>query len=143
MFRTALLTAATVAALPTLSLAADRWESQVRLQMLAAVAVSLTQGYTLRDDVQVGSLRQGQSTSFTFTASEGQQYMVVANCDADCRDVDLVVSEPDGREFADRDATDLALVKLGSGHTGTHRITVSMPHCQANPCRFGLALLTK
>ncbi len=144
MFRTALLTAATIAALPLTGFADDRWITDVRVRMLAAVFVNAPQGYALRDEMQVGSLYQGQATSYTFTAREGSDYMVVANCDSDCGDVDVVVSEPDGREVvADRDNTNLAVVKLPGGHPGTHRITVSMPGCRVNPCRFGLGLFTR
>lgn len=143
MSRTALVAAAVVIALP-LSLRADQWDAQVRLQMLGTAVGAIANGYTLADRMEVGSLRDGGTRSFTVNVRAGVQYLLVANCDADCDDVDLVLSERDGREIAaDRRDNDLAIVAVPAGHPGAHTVTVSMASCRSNPCRFGLGLFTR
>jgi hypothetical protein len=147
MFRNALLrtAAATVAAV---SLApavarADQWDTQVRIQMIGAIGVAAANGYALREQLQVGALRQGQAMVYDIEFSRDRDYVLVANCDADCSDVDLILTEPDGREVvADRDNDDSAVLTIPASHKGAHKLRVSMASCSRGPCRFGLGVFT-
>jgi hypothetical protein len=144
MFRSALLAASVAAILPIGLSAADRWEDQVRAQMVGAVVGAAFNGYQMRHDLEVGSLRDGGTATFELNLREGVQYMLVAACDVDCDDVDLILRESNGREtVADRGLDDVAVIVIPAGHTGSHRVTVSMADCNANPCRYGLGLFTR
>jgi len=148
MFRNALLrtAAATVAAVSLAPAAAraDQWQNQVRIQMIGAVGVAAAHGFALREEVQLGVLRQGQAMVYDIDFSRYRDYVLVANCDADCGDVDLVLTEPDGREvIADRDADDQAVLLVPASHKGDHKLRVSMANCRRGPCRFGLGVFTK
>jgi IS4 transposase len=142
MFRSILFTLGVVALVPAAA-RADQFDSQVRVQMFATAISSAADGWRLNERMQVGALRQGYFTTYTFTTNENVRYRLVANCDADCNDIDISVTEPDGREIAwDRRSGDLAVVDI-SGHQGTHTIKVSMASCGVGPCRFGLGVFTR
>jgi hypothetical protein len=142
MFRNILFTLGVVALVPAAA-RADQFDSQVRVQMFATAISSAADGWRLSERLQVGALRQGYYTTYTLTTNENVSYRLVANCDSDCSDIDISVTEADGREIAwDRRSGDLAVVDL-SGHRGTHTIKVSMASCSVGPCRFGLGVFTK
>jgi hypothetical protein len=144
MFRHALIaaTAATVAIMPTAA-HADRFENQVRAQMLGRLAVAASGGFSLTDPVQFGQLRQGQTMTYTLTLDRNREYIVAASCDTDCRDLDISLSEPNGIEsIADRGADDQPSFVV-RGHGGTHTIRVTMAHCAVGPCRFGVGIFGK
>lgn len=144
MFRRSFLAAAALVAILPASVRADQWENQVRIQMIGALGVAASHGYALRERMQIGSLRQGQWTVYDIDFSRSRDYVLVANCDADCSDVDLVLTEPDGREVvADRGVDDQAVLTIPSSHKGPHKLRVSMASCGRGPCRFGLGVFTK
>jgi hypothetical protein len=144
MFRRSFVAAAALVAILPATVRADQWENQVRVQMIGAAGVAAAHGYALRQRVQIGSLRQGQSMVYDIDFSRYRDYVLVANCDADCRDVDLVLTEPDGREvLADRLLDDQAVLTVPSSHKGSHKVRVSMASCGRGPCRFGLGVFTR
>jgi hypothetical protein len=144
MFRRSFVAAAALVAILPAAVRADQWENQVRIQMIGAVGVAASHGYALRERVQIGALRQGQSMVYDIDFSRYRDYVLVANCDADCSDVDLVLTEPDGREtLADRGFDDQAVLVVPASHKGMHRVRVSMASCGRGPCRFGLGVFTK
>src|SRR5689334_8189436 len=117
MFRSALVALATVALVPAAA-RADQYDNQVRVQMIATALGNVADGFTLAVPLQIGGLRQGEYTTYTLTMNGSQRYRLVANCDNDCGDIDISVTEPDGREIAwDRRDGDLAVVDI-SGHPG-------------------------
>ena len=142
MFRTVALALATLALVPTAA-RADQYDSQVRVQMFATAIGAVADGFTLRVPMQIGGLRQGDYTTYTLTMEGNVRYRLVANCDNDCSDIDISVTEPDGREIAwDRRDGDLAVVDI-SGHPGPHTVKVSMAGCRLGPCRFGLGVFAR
>jgi hypothetical protein len=144
MFRRSFIAAAALVAVVPSAVRADQWETQVRVQMIGAVGVAASHGYALREQVQLGSLRQGQAMVYNIDFSRYRDYVLVANCDADCGDVDLVLTEPDGREvLADRAFDDQAVLLVPASHKGDHKLRVSMANCRRGPCRFGVGVFTK
>ena len=135
MFRSALVALATIALGPAAA-RADQYNNQVRVQMFATALGNVADGFTLAVPLQTGGLRQGEYTTYTLTMNGSQRYRLVANCDNDCGDIDIAVTEADGREIArcpgDRRDGDLAVVDI-SGHPGNHTVKVSMAGCAADP----------
>ena len=90
--------------------------------------------YALREQVRIGALRQGQAMVYDIDFSRYRDYVLVANCDADCGDVDLVLTEPDGREVvSDRAFDDQAVLLVPASHKGDHKLRVSMANCGPRP----------
>jgi hypothetical protein len=145
MLRHALIATATAAAIAITPAAAraDRFQDQVRAQMIGRLAAAAAGGFTLTDPVQFGALRDGQTMTYTLTLDRNRDYILAASCDTDCTDLDISLSEPDGREsVADRGASDQPAVVV-RGHGGTHTIRVTMARCGVGPCRFGLGVFGK
>jgi type II secretory pathway pseudopilin PulG len=139
-----MLVTALALTVPVAMSAQDRWEAQVRAQMVGVGITAATQGYRLNERLLVGSLRNGHVASLDLTFQRGVDYLLVATCDADCDDVDLVLREDDGREIAaDRDSTDLPVLRVPGGHPGLHRLNISMASCSASPCRYSVAIFTR
>ena len=142
MFRSILFTLGVVALVPAAA-RADQYDNQVRFQMFATAASTAADGFTMAVPLQIGSLRQGRYTTYTLTTDPNRSYRLVVNCDSDCSDVDISVTEPDGREIAwDRRSGDLAVADF-SNHHGAHTVKVSMASCRVGPCRFGLGVFSK
>jgi hypothetical protein len=145
MFRNALLATATAAAVAVAPTAAhaDRYENQVRAQMIGRFAAVAVGGFAPTDPVQFGALREGQVMTYTLTLDPNREYIIAGSCDTDCRDLDISLSEPDGREsVADRGADDQPTIVV-RGHGGPHTIRVSMASCSVGPCRYGLGIFGK
>jgi hypothetical protein len=145
MFRNALLVTATAVAVAIAPSAAqaDRYEDQIRAQMIGRFAAVAVGGFAPTDPVQFGALRQGQVMTYTLTLDRNREYIIAGSCDTDCRDLDISLSEPDGREsVADRNADDQPTIVV-RGHGGPHTIRVSMANCSVGPCRYGVGVFGK
>jgi hypothetical protein len=143
--KTKLMIAAVLAIVAPLALhAQDRWENQARGEMRRVLNFAADRGFSLTRQYYKGTLKEGQYQDLTVTLSKGRDEVLVAVCDADCRDVDIALLEADGREIAaDRDDSDLAIVQVPDGHPGAHRVRVSMAHCRVAPCRFEIGLISR
>src|SRR5690349_17389179 len=86
MFPTFAFALATLALVPAAA-RADQYDDQVRVQMLATALGNVAGGFSLAVPLQIGGLRQGQSTTYTLTMNDRQRYRLVANCDNDCGDI--------------------------------------------------------
>lgn len=140
----ALLVASLVAVASATGIASDRWSDQVRLQMIGVALTAVGGGYSLDDDLEVGSLHEGSSTTFSLRVAKSGSVVLVGSCDADCSDVDLVLLGPDGREIAaDREADDVPIIEVPVSHRGSLSVRVEMASCSRGPCRFGLGLFSK
>jgi hypothetical protein len=140
--RTLFVAAALVATLPS-AVRADQWDAQVRVKMLRAVASAAPHGFGLRHPLTVGQMRQGQAITYDITFAPSTEYILVGNCDYDCGDLDIIVTEPDGRELvADRRFDAQAVVSIPPSHTGAHKVRVRMAACSSGPCRFALGVFT-
>jgi hypothetical protein len=136
---------ALLAALVPASLdAQDRWETQVRNQMIEITDRAHSAGFSRTSQYYYGRLRQGQSETINLTFATGREYMVIAACDSDCPDVDLSLYEGDGQLFgSDLRSDAFPIVVVPTGHSGTHPVKVSMARCDANPCRYEIAVFTR
>jgi len=114
----------------------DRWERQVRAQLERAKA-------SLGTKARVGTLDTGESESFTLTLQAGVSYTVVGTCDEDCERLGLVLSDLSSHDLAaDRTSENAPVVRFVPRETAAYRVKVVMERCRANPCRYGVALLT-
>jgi hypothetical protein len=109
-----------------------------KIQEFAATA----SGYTLRPDLEVGSLQSGRQMLFPVELAVGADYMVVGFCDADCTDMDLTVLDPFGEEMESDllpDAQPILMVRPEV--RGMFQIRVDMVGCESEPCAFAVGIL--
>lgn len=74
-----------------------------------------------------GRLAQNGTQVTNIDAPGGDLYFVGA-CDENCRDVDLIVRDPSGREIG-RDFSDVPMVAVAGAAAGRYTLEVSMADC--------------
>jgi hypothetical protein len=90
-----------------------------------------------------GYLDEGGEDTWTFNFPGGNSYDIIAVCDEDCSDVDLEVLDEDGDSVAsDYQVDDVAEVSFSTRKGERYTIKVKMYECSAEPCYFGLGILT-
>jgi hypothetical protein len=123
---------------------ADRWQDQVKAQMVVAVAAMGLNSYQL-DLFREGQLDEGTYHRWTLNVGSDQSriYKIVAACDDDCADIDLELYETDGTKVDEDTRRDsLPVVTVPYGHTGNHTLKVTMYGCAVDPCRYGYAVFS-
>jgi hypothetical protein len=121
--------------------AQSRWESQVGEQLVTASRVFSERGFELTHDKYTGTLHQNEFEFLTVTLHAGTSYALVGVCDNDCRDLDLALFDPDGREVdADRKLDDAPVVVATPSVTGQYRVKVVMAQCATSPCFYGIGI---
>lgn len=121
--------------------AQDQWMQQVAAQLDAVVDALDTEGLTPAGDPHGGALGEGANEDLELELTAGS-YLIIGVCDADCSDLDLVLSA-DGDEIAsdyEPDDTPVLVVEVEEG--GTLTLTVQMAACSSGPCRYGIGVFT-
>jgi hypothetical protein len=123
---------------------AGRFTDQVREQLVAiGVLLGLGDNYEL-SSTYVNSLRDDRSNMLTMSLYRGRSYAIVAVCDQDCRDIDLLVyNENDQLVGKDIKADDKPMVGISPRWSGDFRVQVNMISCSASPCYYGVGLFGK
>ena len=123
---------------------ADRWQDQVKAQMVVAFTAMGLNSYQL-DLFREGQLDEGRYHSWSLNVGNDQNrtYKIVAACDQDCADIDLELFEPDGtRVDQDTRRDSLPVVTVPYGHVGNHTLRVTMYRCAIDPCRYGYGVFS-
>lgn len=119
----------------------DRWEQQVRTLLQRASNTTSSGGYVQTHDPYVGSLREGQNTSWTVRLNAGTEYRIVGVCDHDCSDVDLKLFNPAGTMVSeDVQTDDVPVLSVTPPATREYTVRAIMATCSANPCRYGVGV---
>lgn len=95
-------------------------------------------------DMIVGVLQAGDEVGLEIELVSGVEYMIMGVCDADCDDLDLTLTDPDGNEITSdalNDAYPVLLFTAPSG--GAHILWVTMYDCSVSPCSFGYKTFRK
>jgi len=70
--------------------------------------------------------------------------MLIAACDTDCSDVDLILYDANGNTVdSDFELDDFPIVSTTPGRDGVYRLEVQMVACSANPCRYAIQQFVK
>ena len=134
---------AAVAALVTTGAAVAQsaeYNRQLDVQLREARQLYLPAGQRLVRGPLGGSLEQGGSINYTFQFTRGVRYTVLGVCDNDCTDLDMVMTDPQGRQVAEDVLTDDKPVNsVTAAVSGRYRVRVSMASCSTEPCFFAIA----
>lgn len=80
-----------------------------------------------------GNLRQGRTQSHTIRLEAGKQYSFFADCERQCSNIDLTLTDSNGKTIKqDTDADDNPVFSWNTTQSGDYKLTVSMPACQAS-----------
>jgi hypothetical protein len=108
----------------------DQWSNQTSLDR-----------HSVRNFV-MGKLADDESDYWTFQLDRNVEYTIVGVCDRDCSDVDIIVTDEDGREVVrDTLVDDHPIVSFRPQFTGTYEIEVRMYSCNVSSyCYWGMGL---
>lgn len=82
-----------------------------------------------------GDLNDGQQRGDIVNLSPGGVYYVLGVCDNDCSDLDMVITDSNGREVgSDHLADDTPVVTINDGRGGAYQIQSIMAECSVEPC---------
>lgn len=87
-------------------------------------------------------LSQGQSSTATLDAKAGQTYTVFANCDVDCSNINLSITQGRNVLFSERGSADDPRFSWKSEQNGRVGITTEMVSCNDARCRTTLQVFS-
>lgn len=108
-----------------------------------------TEGYradprAFHTDMIVGVLEPGAEVGLEIDLEHGVEYMIMGVCDQDCEDLDLILTDPDGTEWASDALNDAyPVLVFTSPATGAYILWVTMYNCSVSPCSFGYKVFRK
>jgi S1-C subfamily serine protease len=89
----------------------------------------------------LGQAAQSASDSREVPLEKGVRYIITARCDADCHDVDLTLTDAQGKAVqSDADGDAFPTIGFVPEQTGVYRVGVRMSQCSDDPCVFGVAV---
>ncbi len=129
---------------PTVAIAGNRYEEQIRSQlMMAAIALGL-EDYQLFYDPYIDSLGANSEDRLTFTLKKGGTYAIVGVCDEDCSDIDLEIYDENGNSIAvDRGTDDYPMIQISPAWTGEFSLEVDMYSCSTSDCYYGIGVFSQ
>ena len=131
-----------VAPQPVAPVAGDQSPQAIILaQLQQAQGAFAQQGFQQIDQPFSGSLAQGQTWNVPASLFAGYDYRVLAVCDRDCADLDLVLYDPNGAVVSqDASTNSQPVVAAAPGYNGTFTVQVQMYNCSVAPCYYAVAL---
>jgi len=103
---------------------------------------STASGFTLLEDVEEGSLPQGDQAAFALVLLADVEYMIVGFCDDGCTNMDLAVLDPNDEEMeSDRLPDPQPILMLRPVDSGVYHVLVDMASCSTGPCGFAVGIL--
>jgi hypothetical protein len=128
--------AATLAAAP----AQAQLDPTVRTQLDSAAVLMQGQGHTLKQQPVGGTLGAGTQDTKQIQLAAGS-YVIVGTCDADCSDLDMVLTDSNGSAVdSDMETDDVPMLVVEVPANATYTLTVQMASCTTSVCHYGYAI---
>jgi hypothetical protein len=127
---------------PNATGAVNEWQTQVRVLLLArAVALDEVGSFQLSHEPEIGMLGDDSYELKSLQLEAGTLYALVAVCDEDCLDIDLVLFDENANVISsDLDADDMPIVLATPAWTGRFVLGISMRQCLRAPCYYGVGV---
>ncbi len=123
---------------------ADQYADQVNKELSEWDEIFHDEGFYETHEDFHDTLHAGKSGHYTLELDGGKTYKIVAVCDQDCGDIDLVAFDPYGNE-ADSDYADdkIPLLRFDVDRTAEYELRVDMVSCSDNPCYTAIAVYAR
>lgn len=123
---------------------ANQAEDDVRTNLQIYKLAGLADGWVETHNEKIGTLNHGGESILSINLKTRTSYKIVAVCDKDCRDLDLVLSDENNNEISrDKTTDNKPIVEVMPKWTGKFNLKVTMYHCNQNPCYFGVTVLAR
>ena len=119
--------------------AQNEHQDLVNTLLNAAERLARSSGYNSTHSRYNGQLREGQERTVTINLDRGTSYMIIAQCDGDCSDIDLWLYDENGN-LIDEDVLvdDTPIVEVTPLRSARFSIRVRMVSCNVEPCYYGI-----
>ena len=126
------------------SSSANPYQDQVDAQLeIARLALGLDD-YSSSHNNYTSALEGSGTETLTLDLDQGQTYSIVAACDEDCSDLDLVLYDDNGNEIdTDTGTDDFPVVEVTPAWSATFSLEVQMYNCSTTTCVYGVGVLSK
>jgi hypothetical protein len=122
----------------------DEFEKQVRQQIEKAGGELARQGFSLTHQIFTGDLKDAETENVIFELDATGTYVVLGVCDNDCKDLDLELLDPAGRQVdSDVEEDDAPVVAVSPARRERYTVRAIMADCTASPCRYGIGVFKK
>lgn len=96
-----------------------------------------SEGWSITGEAVVRTLTDDSSEDLTVSLSGGVNYGIIATCDEDCDDIDLMIYDEAGNELdSDTLADDYPVLNFRTPYSGDFRLRVRMYSCSVSPCYY-------
>lgn len=123
------------------AMAQNEHQNLVASLLDAAGDLARDNGYNSTHSRYYGDLNQGGEKTVTVDLDANTSYMIIAQCDTDCSDIDLWLNDENGN-LVDEDVLvdDTPIVEVTPIRSARFTIRTRMVTCDTNPCYFGIAV---
>ncbi|MEP3422034.1 MAG: hypothetical protein ABJN35_09895 [Erythrobacter sp.] len=127
------------AAAPTI--AQSTYEQQVNRLLNLTQNLANSRGFSSSHARYNGQLRNGQERTVTLDLSAGVSYMMVAQCDNDCSDIDMWLYDENGN-LIDEDVLvdDTPITEVTPIRNARFTLRTRMITCSVEPCYYGIGV---
>lgn len=119
--------------------AQSSYEQEVNRLLDLTRNIASSRGFNSTHSRYNGQLRQGGEERVTLDLNAGTSYMIVAQCDRDCSDIDLWLYDENGN-LIDSDVLvdDTPIVNVTPIRNARFSLRVGMISCSVQPCYYGI-----
>ncbi len=123
------------------ALAQNSHQDLVNSLLDAAEGLARNNGYNSTHSRYNGQLSEGQEKQVTIDLDAGTSYMIIAQCDGDCSDIDLWLYD-ENNNLIDEDVLDddTPIVEVTPIRNARFRIRTRMITCNVEPCYYGIGV---
>lgn len=123
---------------------ANELADDVRLQLQVYKLAGLSDGWIETHEEKFGILNHREINTYNINLKARTSYKIIALCDKNCQDLDLVLMDENNKEISRDASTDnIPIVEVIPKWTGRFNLKVSMYKCSQNPCFYGLTVLSR
>ncbi len=130
------------ASVPTV--AQSSYQQQVNRLLNLTQNIANSRGFSSSHSRYNGSLRNNQQETVTLNLNAGTSYMMVAQCDNDCSDIDMWLYDENGN-LIDSDVLvdDTPIVEVTPIRNARFSLRTRMISCSVEPCYYGIGVYAR
>jgi len=126
------------------SIAQSSYEQQVNRLLNLTQNLANSRGFSSSHARYQGQLRNGEERSVTLDLNAGVSYMMVAQCDNDCSDIDMWLYDENGN-LIDEDVLvdDTPITEVTPIRNARFTLRTRMITCSVQPCYYGIGVYSR
>ncbi|MFU7529591.1 hypothetical protein [Qipengyuania sp. ASV99] len=127
------------AAVPTI--AQSSYEEEVNRLLNLTQNIANSRGFSSSHARYNGQLRNSEERTVTLDLNSGTSYMMIAQCDRDCSDIDMWLYDENGN-LIDEDVLvdDTPIVEVTPIRSARFSLRTRMITCSVEPCYYGVGV---